>query len=76
MCLCHYALLVQFVDVVKNKLTDVLKKGENEELLLIQDKLDDLIKMLGDDCICVDHFYIKLDNLCNWFQDIIEDTTG
>ena len=69
----HPEYLSEFVHVVKNKVLATLKVVNHEELVLIRNKLDLLLKQIGEDCICSDHFFIKLHDHIDWFEEVKED---
>ena len=69
----HPEYLCEFVDVLNKKVRAALSVVNHEELLLIRAKLDELIHQIGEDWICPDHFYVKLHQHIDWFEDVKEE---
>lgn len=69
----HPEYLCEFVDVLKNKVLAALSVVNHEELLLIRAKLDELILQIGNDRICSAHFFKKLHQHIDWFEDVKEE---
>ena len=63
----------EYVHFVKNRVLATLKIVNHEELVLIRNKLDLLLKQIGEDCICTDHVYRKLHEQIMWFEEVKED---
>lgn len=66
----HPEYLCEFLEVLNKKVRAALSVVNHEELLLIRAKLDELILQIGDDRICSDHFFKKLHQHIDWFEDV------
>jgi hypothetical protein len=69
----HPEYLCEFLEVLNKKVRAALSVVNHEELLLIRAKLDELILEIGDDRICSKHFFIKLHQHIDWFEDVKEE---
>ena len=66
----HPEYLCEFLEVLNKKVRAALSVVNHEELLLIRAKLDELIHEIEDDLICSQHFFIKLHQHIDWFEDV------
>jgi len=69
----HPEYLREFLEVLNKKVRAALSVVNHEELLLIRAKLDELIHQIEDDLICPRHFFIKLHQHIDWFEDVKEE---
>ena len=66
----HPEYLCEFLEVLNKKVRAALSVVNHEELLLIRAKLDEFILEIEDDLICSQHFFIKLHQHIDWFEDV------
>lgn len=69
----HPEYLCEFLEVLNKKVRAALSVVNHEELLLIRAKLDEFILEIEDDLICSAHFFIKLHQHIDWFEDVKEE---
>ena len=69
----HPEYLCEFLEVLNKKVRAALSVVNHEELLLIRAKLDEFILEIEDDRICSAHFFKKLHQHIDWFEDVKEE---